>query len=201
MINAKVKTQNAKRRRGVQPTSAFRICFSHFCVLHFAFCVSLLLPGCAGYQLGSTSLYPSDIHTVFVPIFESDSFRRNLGERLTEAVVKQIELHTPYKVVGDSNADSILTGRITSDRKGVLFENRNGDVREAELSFTVKVNWANRKGDLISRSSPIAIPTELATISATAHDVPEYGRSIATTQQIAIDRLARQIVALMESPW
>ena len=44
----------------------------------------LACSGCAGYQLGSQSLYPPDIHTVYVPIIESDSFRRYLGERLTD---------------------------------------------------------------------------------------------------------------------
>ena len=40
-----------------------------------------LFAGCATYQIGNRSLYPQDVHTVYVPIFDSDSFRRNLGER------------------------------------------------------------------------------------------------------------------------
>ena len=39
----------------------------------------LSLAGCAGYQVGNQSLYPSHIHTVYVPIFESNSFRPFLG--------------------------------------------------------------------------------------------------------------------------
>ena len=73
----------------------------------------LVLPvlcGCAGYQIGNRTLFPTHIHTVHVPTFESISFRRNLGERLTEAVVKEIEVRTPYKVVADPNADSVMTG-------------------------------------------------------------------------------------------
>jgi hypothetical protein len=31
--------------------------------------------------------------------------------------------------------------------------------------------------------------------------VPEYGRSVASTQQEAIVKLAQQIVGLMEEPW
>ncbi len=76
--------------------------------------------GCAAYHVGNASLFPPDIHTVFVPMFESDSLRRNLGEMLTEAVTKEIELRTPFKVVGTPNADSVLTGRITGDTKGPL---------------------------------------------------------------------------------
>src|SRR4051794_5653984 len=81
-----------------------------------------MLTGCAGYRAGAASLYPPDIHTIYVPIFESDSFRRNLGERLIEAVIKQIEATTPYKVVNTPQADSVLTGRILGDTKRVTVE-------------------------------------------------------------------------------
>jgi hypothetical protein len=48
-----------------------------------------LVLGCAPYRMGVQSLYSCNIRTVYVPMFESDSFRRNLGERLTEAVQKE----------------------------------------------------------------------------------------------------------------
>ena len=57
----------------------------------------------------------TDIQTIRVPVFQSSSFRRDLGEQLTEAVVKEIEKRTPYKVVRDASADSVLIGRITSE--------------------------------------------------------------------------------------
>src|SRR6476660_2725748 len=76
--------------------STFRV--PHSALLCF-WCVAFLT-GCAGYQLGQRSLYRPDICTVHIPVIQSDSFRRYLGERLTEAVVKEVELRTPYKVVG-----------------------------------------------------------------------------------------------------
>jgi hypothetical protein len=35
----------------------------------------------------------------------------------------------------------------------------------------------------------------------TAAQLPEAGQSVATQQQVAIERLAQQIVATMEEPW
>ena len=58
---------------------------SHSIVANCSLC-SLLLAGCAGYQVGTDSLYAPDVATVYVPMIESDSYRRDLGERLTEAV-------------------------------------------------------------------------------------------------------------------
>ncbi|HEV3004430.1 MAG TPA: hypothetical protein VGX78_08200, partial [Pirellulales bacterium] len=74
-------------------------------------CVLLLgamAQGCAGYRVGARSLYPPDIQTIYVPIIDSKSYRRFLGERLTEAVVKRIEEVTPFKVVHTPDADSVL---------------------------------------------------------------------------------------------
>jgi len=90
----------------------------------------VILGGCATYHIGNASLYPPEVHTVYVPMFESVSFRRDLGERLTEAVMKEIEKKTPYKVVSDPNADSILSGRITQESKRVLVGARTGDPRD-----------------------------------------------------------------------
>ena len=51
--------------------------------------------GCQGYKLGSLDLYRPDIRTVYIPMIQSDSYRKGLGEQLTEAVVKEIEAKTP----------------------------------------------------------------------------------------------------------
>ena len=169
-----------------------------------SFIVALVLltaSGCAGYQMGVRSLYPPDISTVYVPMFESDSFRRNLGERLTEAVIKEVELKTPYKVVGSPDADSVLTGRLVQDRKRVLVEDQNDEARTIQLDFGVEVTWANRRGDLVRDPIMLAMPADVVSIGASATLVPEAGQSIATAQQKAIDRLAQQIVATMENPW
>jgi len=162
----------------------------------------VLLAGCAGYQIGNQSLYPTHIRTVYVPVFESSSFRRHLGERLTEAVMKEIELKTPYKVVGDPNADSILTGRIVGDTKRVVVGSRSGEPRELQVNLVVEVSWIDaHQGTVIRRLDPVPLPPEVVSVDGTGSVVPQIGQSIATGHQQAIQRLAEQIVALMEAPW
>jgi hypothetical protein len=161
----------------------------------------LLCSGCASYQIGNQSLYPPDVHTVYVPVFQSASFRRNLGERLTEAVVKEIEKRTPYKVVADPQADSVLTGKLVSDTKRVLVPGVTGDARDIQVDMRVQVSWTDRKGRLLRDMPSVPCPAEIADVSATGEVVPEVGQSIATAQQEAICRLAEQIVGLMENPW
>ncbi|MBN2477480.1 MAG: LptE family protein [Pirellulales bacterium] len=159
------------------------------------------LAGCAGYQLGSQSLYPTHIRTVHVPIFESRSFRRNQGERLTEAVVKQIEAKTPYKVVHTPDADSVLSGQIAGDTKRVVVGTLSGEPRDVEVGLQVEVSWLDRRGNALRPAETVPLPPELVGVGASATLLPEVGQSVATAQQQAIERVAEQIVSLMENPW
>jgi hypothetical protein len=157
--------------------------------------------GCAPYRIGTHSLYSCDIRTVYVPVFESNSFRRGLGERLTEAVQKEIERRTPYKVVGSPNADSILTGRILTEIKGVSVEVSTDEPRELQYYFTLQLDWKDKDGVELQPMQPVPVPMSLVTVFNSNAFYPELGQSITTAEQETIDQLARQIVGFMEAPW
>ena len=160
----------------------------------------VLAAGCASYRIGNGTLYAPDVSTVYVPMVESESFRRDLGERLTEAIVKEIELKTPFKVVGTPDADSVLAARLVSDTKRVVFENQNDDPRSVELAMYVDVKWINRRREPLGPPAAIPLPPGLG-IHQTEEMLAEAGQSVAMQQQQAIQRLAEQIVATMEEPW
>ena len=150
-----------------------------------------LLDGCAGYQIGNRSLYRTDLQTIHVPMFKSNALRIDLGEWLTEAVIKEIEMRTPYKVVSGPLADSVLTGSILwGDRKQVLSENINDEPRNLIYQAAVHITWIDHSGRILVQS----------VVSLGADFVPEAGQSITTAEQAAIRRLARQIVSQLEAP-
>jgi hypothetical protein len=188
MCDAKKVEPIFKRRRVMLFAAALFAAMSVWC-------------GCAGFKVGNAELYPDEIETVCVPVFKSVSFRRNLGERLTEAVVKEISNKTPYKVVNDPNADSVLTGKIISEGKSVLVEALSGDARAVQTTMIVQVSWVDRRGRRLRSDKDIPMPTELVNVTGTGDVVPEVGQSLATAQQDAICKLARQIVDLMEVEW
>lgn len=166
-----------------------------------ASCCLLLVSGCAGYQIGHRSLYRTDIRTVYVPMFRSESFRRDLGERLTEAVVKEIELNTPYKVVQSADADSILSGVVLRDTKVVLGEDPNDNPRNIETDLLVEVNWYDRRGQFLMQGACFSLGPPGLTITENSYFIPEGGQSVATAHANAIQQLAEQIVNQMERPW
>jgi hypothetical protein len=157
--------------------------------------------GCATYRVGAQSLYAPDVTSVYVPMFESNSLRPDLAERLTEAVVKEIELKTPYKVVASQNADSALSGRIVQDTKRVVVEDFYDEPRELDINLQVEVTWINRRREPIRAPIALPFPASAIGIGQSVRLIPEVGQSVAASQQQAISRLAEQIVATMEEPW
>jgi hypothetical protein len=163
--------------------------------------LAFLFAGCAGYQLGPAGLYPAHIRTVHVPVFESESFRRGLGELLTEAVVKEIERRTPYKVVGPYEADSVLRGRLMAESKTVLAENQYDDPRVLEATLQVEITWTDNSGGAVLGCATVPVGALAAQITDSEAFIPEAGQSISTAQLDAIRDLSRQIVNQMEAWW
>ncbi|MCE9629484.1 MAG: hypothetical protein K8S94_02025 [Planctomycetia bacterium] len=163
------------------------------------------IAGCAGYRFGNNTLYAPNVRTVYVPMIQSDSFRTtpaiDIGERLTEAVCKEIEKRTPFKVVGsDGAADSVLTARIVADTKRMVVESPTDQSRSVQMNYQALVTWADRGGTVIA-SGEVPLPAATVDVGQSASLVPEFGRSVVSTQQEAIIKLAQQIVGLMEEPW
>ena len=169
----------------------------------FGIVLLLGLTGCIGlgYQVGAKSLFGQDIKTVYVPIFETDLGRRGIAERLTEAVCKRIEARSPYKVVGRPDADSVLTGKILSERTSVSIYNRFGDVRQRQGTLSVFITWKDRRNKELRQFDAIPWNESSATVKTVSYLLPEIGQSIATAEMEQIDRIADQIVGMMEIPW
>lgn len=163
--------------------------------------VCLWVTGCATYQFGSRSLYRDDIRTVYVPVARNDTFRHDLGPRLTEAVIRQIELRTPYKVTGDPAADSVLNLRITQETKSVLTEAASDDPRALDSVVLAMIAWDDRRGNPLLQNH-VVIDANLGTnLLQSNRFVPEAGQSIQTSLQATIDDLAGRIVSQMEMRW
>lgn len=127
-------------------------------------------------------------------MFDSSSHRRFLGQRLTEAVVKQITNTTPLTITEPALADSVITGRIVRDTKSVLTETRTDEPRALDVKWRVEVEWTDRAGvPLMSRRS--------LRIDHNSTFIPEGGQSLSTAQQLVIEQVAREIVGQMEMPW
>lgn len=159
--------------------------------------VMTTLSGC-GYMIGGP--YDQQIRTVEVPIFESSSYRRGLDLQLTEAVQKQIQQRTPFRVVKDGG-DTRLTGRIIDLKKSVLGETRNDDPRELQVNLALEVVWEDLRAGKVLAQEQFPLTPGMAALRSQAEFAPEVGQSLATATQQSLNQMARQVVDLMETPW
>jgi hypothetical protein len=169
------------------------------------------LAGCGGMSLRGQSERPesggffgwhfyapfdtSEVKTVFVS-FKTQTFRRDLEKQLTEAVLKEISLRTPYKIVGNpKDADSLLKGMITFGDKNLVVEAPTNLPRELNATITVQVTWTHNPPNEVEKARPVAVVTE------TINFVPEVGETTLSAFNHVIQSLAKQIVDMMEQPW
>ena len=154
------------------------------------------LCGCApwaGYS--QQPLFPEDVDTIYLNMFDNQTFWRNMEYDLTDALAKRIEARTPYKIVSDQDlADTVMTGQITSVSQGVLMTDRDtGNSVEQELILRAVVSWKNYKtGALLADNEAVVASASFST-ALQQHEA--YGSKLAT------NRLAVKIVELMENRW
>ncbi len=163
-------------------------------LLWFALLVGVVvLPGC-GYS--SKELFPDTYQTVATPIFENRTFYRGVEFELAEALTKQVQSRTPYRVVSPGTAETILEGTITLIEQKQLSRRRPGGVpQELELSVTVDFHWKDlRTGDVIrGRRGFVSVGRYIPTAGV--------GEPFEVAQHQAVQRLARDIVSTMQADW
>ena len=125
-------------------------------------------------------------------------------------------------------ADTELTGKIINRRKMLINQNQLGEVRDSEVYLAVELKWRDLRpghlGEFLSRADdkgprdprdPLFpgrdqldpnMPHNLRhskdphtiLVQPTTHFIPELGGSITTAEKQLVDRLAVQIVSMME---
>ncbi|MEJ2648596.1 MAG: LptE family protein [Sedimentisphaerales bacterium] len=157
---------------------------------------ALILEGCstfAGYS--NESIFPENVKTVSVKMFDNQTFRRGVEYELSDALAKRIETDTPYKIVtSEDYADSVITGRILNIGEAALtMERLTGHVLEKEVGMTAVVNWKDLKtGELLIDNLTIS---SSASYSEYQNQDFQYGSSLAA------NNLALNIVEHMEKSW
>jgi hypothetical protein len=157
----------------------------------------LLCGGCLSGGEGDYTnrwLYPDDVSTVYVEMFDTGGFRRGHEYDFTDALCKRIESETPYKIVSDRNrADTLISGTVQI-RKGVLATDRyEGRPLEYETYAEAMITWKNLKtGDIL---------VDREKVIASASYAPKLDQDLNEASKVALNRAAEKAVELMEIGW
>ena len=132
------------------------------------------------------------MRTVAVPIFENQAYYRGVELGLTEALKKQIEWRTPYKVVVQQRCDTVLSGQIDRITQGTLSRRRDGGLpQDMEYRIIVSFEWKDLRSGKILRQR---VGMEVVAPYVPAHPV---GETLAVGQYRAVQRVAERIVSVM----
>ncbi|MEO1585113.1 MAG: LPS assembly lipoprotein LptE [Planctomycetota bacterium] len=147
-----------------------------------------------GYALASP--YDASITTVAVPVFDNTTMRTGIEAQLTDALIKELQRETPWRVSQSETADAVIQGRITNARLIRLSQQTGvGLVQEQGVQLSVAFEFVdNRTGHTI---------LERRGFSAIASFVPAQpsGERLSVGLRGSAELLASDIVSELANAW
>ena len=115
------------------------------------FALVLSLSGCGYHVAGSTNLLPTEIHTIAVTPFRNASIQYKLSDYLTEAVVREMNARTHYKIVADpAQADAVLSGAVANMfSSAVVADPVTGRSSGAQVVVLIQAELTDKSGKVL----------------------------------------------------
>lgn len=159
-------------------------------------CLVLVVSVLSGCGYTQKELFNTEYQSVAVPIFQNKTFYRGFELDLTEALIKEIELRTPYKVTATNTAQTVLEGQIVSITQRPLSRTQEGGlVQEMELQMVVNFLWKQQSDGKTLRRTDGIIATGRYVASSPIGEPQSTGGHLATQE------MAKRIVDSMRSDW
>ena len=121
-----------------------------------AVALSLTIVGCGYHRVGAATHIPANVRTLAVPIFVSKVQGFNTEIAFTQAVVRELNTRTNYRVLtsGDgSNADAMLKGTIMTETVSPLtYDSSSGQTSSYLVSVTANVELIAADGAVLYRN-------------------------------------------------
>lgn len=147
-----------------------------------------------GYAWSSS--FDTSIRSVAAPMWQNETFHHGLEARITEAVVKEIQRATPWRVAPVGEADTTLTGTLQRVEIRRLSTGRvSGLAEEISVELTIDYTWkSGRTGKTLASRKGLRVVESF---------VPALGvgERIEVGETAAVDAVARAVVNSMRSGW
>lgn len=130
-----------------------------------AACLLLLTPltGCGYHAAGAATHLPPDVHTLAVPIFSTRAQAFHTEMAFTEAVVRELNTRTRYRVEPrpDPAADATLTGTILSQTAAPLtYDSSTGQTSSYLLTITAKFVLTAHDGRILYENDAVSFRSQ-----------------------------------------
>lgn len=180
--------------------------------------LSLILSGCAGYQLGSQKPEEyADITTLYVPTFSNETLEPRLATIVTNSVISLLQQDGTYEITTKDKADAELTGRIRRIEKRQQRSANNQLLQTRELLLQLEVAFDMRDlrtGQSIKRANPFGVDADDRDVvtgrrrasnrvvgSTTLFLDPNFQLSEREALPLAAEDAAEQLVSAITEGW
>ena len=129
-----------------------RALFQRFLFAIIAFLL-FVISGCGYHTSGHMVRLPSDVHTIYVPMFQNTTQTFRVEQTLTAAVVQELRSRTEFHVVtthdGDT-ADATLKGLVNYTANSPLtYDSVTGRISSSVVTIAMKVSLVSKSGKVL----------------------------------------------------
>ena len=156
-------------------------------------CIMVIFALISGCGYSNKSLISRKINSIYIPIFENETFRKGLEFDLTNAVKDEIMSNTKLRIAKKDNADTILTGKIQKVTESMLSSNVEDNIVEGRVTIYVDIKLVDR------RTGRTLIEEE--NVKQAAEYIVKRGENIKTASRESLVLLAEKIVSHLEEKW
>ena len=156
----------------------------------------LLVTGCGYHAAGSASHVPANVRTLAVPIFTTHVQAYHTEAAFTEAVVRELNTRTKYRVLSSDNdaADAVLRGTILSQSAAPLtYDSSSGQTSSYLITITAQVVLTARDGRVLYRNDALGYREQYQSTQDLSGFIQEESPAV---RRVARD-FARTVVADM----
>jgi outer membrane lipopolysaccharide assembly protein LptE/RlpB len=115
--------------------------------------LSLGITGCGYHAVGSATHVPVNVSTLAVPIFQSKVQAYKTETVFTEAVVRELNTRTKYRVLTSGGADATLNGTILTQTIAPLtYDSTSGQTSSYLVTVTAQVVLTAHDGKVLYRN-------------------------------------------------
>lgn len=125
---------------------------------HLSLLLLLSALGCGYHQAGSSTHLPTSIRTLAVPFFTTHSQAFRTETAFTQAVVRELNTRTRYRILTEAgtDADATLVGTVLSQSVAPLtYDSTSGQTSSYLVTITARVLLTARDGTILYRNDSL----------------------------------------------
>ena len=142
----------------------------------------LMLAGCGYHQVGAAAHIPANVRTVGVPIFASKVQAYNTETAFTQAMVRELNARTNYRVetgASADHADAVLKGTIVTETVAPLtYDSTTGQTSSYLVNITASVELVAHDGTVLYKNDAFAWREQYQSTEDFAGFVQEDGDAV-----------------------